>query len=232
MTGKDIDKIIARIRKLFALSKSPNANEAAAAMEKAQQILQTYNLTWDEADEIVVAEEDIASSGGYRPPKYEVRLIVRIADAFGCGCAYGLDHLDGNYKPHFTHTFAGVEHKVKIAAFLAVVLLRKLKNARRAYVKKPSRVRIRANKISRADAFCLGWVATVTDKLRKFANTPQETKAVDRYEQKSGWQGKVKTVDRGFKAGDFSAGLRAGRDVEIQHGVKGPGNNALLLERL
>jgi hypothetical protein len=35
-TMADLDKIKDKIKKLFALSKSPNANEAAAALEMAQ----------------------------------------------------------------------------------------------------------------------------------------------------------------------------------------------------
>ena len=40
-----IDKIRDKIRKLFALSKSPNENEATTAMEKAVRLMDEYNLS-------------------------------------------------------------------------------------------------------------------------------------------------------------------------------------------
>ena len=40
----DLDKIKDRIRKLLALSKSDNENEAMIAMEKANELMAGYNL--------------------------------------------------------------------------------------------------------------------------------------------------------------------------------------------
>jgi len=41
----DIDKIKSKVKKLLALSASPNENEAAAAIEKAQRLMDEYNLS-------------------------------------------------------------------------------------------------------------------------------------------------------------------------------------------
>jgi hypothetical protein len=40
----NIDSIKARVKKLLALSKSPNENEAMAALEKAQELIKVYGL--------------------------------------------------------------------------------------------------------------------------------------------------------------------------------------------
>jgi hypothetical protein len=42
------NKILERIQKLFALGKSPNMNEAASALRKAQALMDEYNLTFGE----------------------------------------------------------------------------------------------------------------------------------------------------------------------------------------
>lgn len=107
------DKIKDKIKKLFALSKSPNANEAAAALEKAQGI----NLT---AGGLEVVTEDVRGTSGKRPPVYEAYLVRKIAEAFGCMAAYGIVKKDPEQDTLFNnfvygHTFAGLEHRATVA---------------------------------------------------------------------------------------------------------------------
>jgi hypothetical protein len=157
----DIDKIKDKIKKLLALSKSPNANEAASAMALAQELMGKYDIEVSSDGLLNVAEESVETGSGEKPPRYEVVLVNVIARAFGCRVAYGWDHYGKHSTSVYTHTFVGIEHRVKIAAFMADVLMRKLKKARRDYIKTLKRVRIRENKIKRADSFCRGWVAKV-----------------------------------------------------------------------
>lgn len=55
MTQEKHFKIIDQIRKLFSLSKSPNENEAALALEKARQLMVKYNI-----DQTDLASKDIS----------------------------------------------------------------------------------------------------------------------------------------------------------------------------
>jgi hypothetical protein len=234
----ETDKITAKIKKLFALSKSPNANEAAVALEMAQKLMAEYGIKYNDMGEFEVIEEEVKGNGGEKPPKYEVHLTAKIAEAFGCKCAYGMIFL----KPkeffgcsfNYGHTFVGLEHRVKIATFIADVLLRKLKKARADYMKTLSRVRIRNNKIHRADDFCLGWVVTVVSKLHEFTNTPDEQKAIDKYVANLKWTNGLKTITRKpikrSELNDFVNGRRAAADVQIQHGVEGREGGVRLLE--
>ena len=41
----DLETIKKRIKKLLALSKSPNENEAMAALQKAQELMEAYHIT-------------------------------------------------------------------------------------------------------------------------------------------------------------------------------------------
>jgi hypothetical protein len=235
----ETDKIREKIKKLFALSKSPNANEAAAALEMAQKMMKAYGIKRSEAGEFEVIEEEVKGNGGEKPPRYEVYLVGEIAKAFGCRNAYGWVKLPGTdkygfFNHAFGYTFVGLEHRVKIAAFIAEVLLRKLKKARSEYIKKLTRVRLRGNKIKRADEFCFGWAVTVASKLHKFANTPDEKAAIDRYVAGLNWGDNLKSISRGMEKrsgiNDFVNGRRAASGVEIQNGVEGQEAGARLLE--
>jgi hypothetical protein len=231
----DVDKIKAKIKKLFALSKSPNANEAAAALEMAQKLMAEYGVQYAGEGEFEIIEERVKGNSGEKPPRYEVHLISKIAGAFGCQVAYGGRYLPNEFFGSFDygHTFVGLEHRVKIACFIADVLLRKLRNARTTYVKTLSKVRKRTNKIRRADDFCLGWVVTVISKLHEFTNTPDEQVAIDKYVATLKWENGLKPINRkpvkGSDLNDFGKGRRAAADVQIQHGVEGRESGARLL---
>jgi hypothetical protein len=229
----DIDKIKAKIKKLFALSKSPNANEASIALEMAQKLMAEHGIQYTHAGEFEVIEEEVKGNSGQRPPKYESHLIARIAGAFGCQCAYGVVNVMRVLGFDYGHTFVGLEHRVKVACFIAEVLLRKLKKARTEYVKTLNRVRNRGNKIKRADEFCLGWVVTVVSKLHEFANTADEQKAIDNYVANLKWGDNLKTISRRTvrrsEMNDYLNGRNAAADVQIQHGVEGRESGSRLL---
>jgi hypothetical protein len=234
----NIDKIKDKIRKLFALSKSPNASEAALALEMAQKLMVEHSIRRNEVGEFEVSGAEVKGNGGTKPPRYEAYLISEIAGAFGCKTAYGKIKLKPRqffgYDFDFGYNFAGLEHRVKMASFIAEVLLRKLKKARSEYMKKLNRVRLRSNKIKRGDDFCIGWVVTVVSKLHKFANTAEEQLAIDNYVEGLNWDGGLKLINRKAvkKAGvnDFVNGRKAAADVQIQHGVEGQESGARLLE--
>jgi hypothetical protein len=144
-----IEKIKDKIKKLLALSKSPNANEAAAALQMAQELMEKYNIGAESVSQCDISKEELKGNSGERPPKYELILVSCIAKAFGCRSAYGGVKIKDRWC--YGHTFIGVEHRAKIAAFMAEVLLRKLKSARTTYVQSLTRVKSRGNKIRRAD---------------------------------------------------------------------------------
>jgi hypothetical protein len=226
----ETDKIKDKIKKLFALSKSPNANEAATALEMAQKMMEAYGIRRNDVGEFEVIKEGVKGNGGEKPPRYEVYLVGEIAQSFGCRYAYGMLELPGTdpYGYHeyaFGYTFVGLEHRVKIALFITEVLLRKVKRARTEYLKKLNRVRLRENKIKRVDEFCFGWAVTVVSKLHKLANSPDEQQAIDTYVGGLCWEKSLKSISRGVvkKSGinDFVNGRRAAADVQIQHGVEG-----------
>jgi len=135
----EFEKIKAKLKKLFALSRSSNANEAALALEMAQKLMLEHGIKRNEVGEFEIIKEDIKGNSGERPPKHEVHLTSSIGKAFGCKTAYGWTRgqktESGYIWGYYGHTFVGLEHRVQIACFIAEVLLRKMRKARNEYMK-------------------------------------------------------------------------------------------------
>jgi hypothetical protein len=74
-------KILERIQKLFQLGKSPNMNEAASALRKAQALMDEYDLSFGKVNYIVEREK--------RPGKkcYDWELKIFTAVCFANNCA-------------------------------------------------------------------------------------------------------------------------------------------------
>lgn len=73
---------IAKIRKLFALADSPNANEAKAALMQAHRLMAKWNIDALEADQEEIEHITEESKGGNT--KYYIYLAQVIATNFRC----------------------------------------------------------------------------------------------------------------------------------------------------
>ena len=212
------ENIKRKIKKLFALSASSNPNEAAAALEKAQELMREYSVHINAAELTNMQKTEVKTgSRGDSAPLHERRLMNAVARAFGCRRAYGSADDGGRHK---VHDFIGPEHRVQIASYIAEVLLRKMTRERAAYIKSLRRVRKRYAKTCRADEFCRGWADAVTDKLSVMAQSPEEKTALDNYEQSLGWKTVSPPAGRtGGHKYDWGNGFVSGGKVEIQSGV-------------
>ena len=222
----DIEKIKKKIKKLLALAKSPNPNEAASALKIAQDLMAEYKICTSDVNTIEIGSKTTNTHSGYKPPRYETCLFENIASAYGCSI------LHCSRRDKYYWRFIGLEHRAEISAYIGQILLRKLRSARSKYYKNLYRVRLKSRRIQRADDFCLAWVYAVTDKLTEFANTSKEEKtAISLYVEKNHPNiGELKTINRSFgNAGDYFFGHKAGSGVELQHGVGVSPNKSLLL---
>jgi hypothetical protein len=86
----DNEKIRERIRKLLALSKSPNENEAMAAMEKANDLLREIGLT--QGDVLYSKEE---TKGTKRDCPWRMTVLSAVGWLNGCIC--GFSRQTGSY---------------------------------------------------------------------------------------------------------------------------------------
>ena len=119
-------QVIDKVKKLLALTGSPYADEAQAAMLKAQKLLLMHGLTISEvqaAEESAVKEvaDEEVSIGGKRNNWWEKILSKIIADNFRCVAYYRRN------KPGFY--FLGLKEDVEVAKEVfsyAVVVIRHL----------------------------------------------------------------------------------------------------------
>ena len=227
-TMTELEKIKDKIKKLFALSKSSNPNEAASALAMAQKLMEDHGLIKTDIPTLDVNENTTPRGSGNKPPVYEVSLAVSIAEAFGCKVILSDEYDKVECVLRNTYKFIGIDHRPQIASFIATVLFRKLKRARADYLKTLYRVRARITKIKRGDDFSRGWVSTVTLKLNAFSRTPEEEMAMEMYMKKYENLQSVSCINRKSESryvyNDWYNGKQAGSGVEIQHGIKG--NNA------
>lgn len=76
--------ILDKIKKLLALSSSPNANEAASALRRAQELMEAYGIDRESVVAAEIVEEEIERRGGAKPSAFEAYLFATLARAFGC----------------------------------------------------------------------------------------------------------------------------------------------------
>ncbi|HWR12472.1 MAG TPA: DUF2786 domain-containing protein [Rectinemataceae bacterium] len=221
--------MIAKIKKLLALGKSPNANEAATAILKAQELMERYGVDINTVETSEIVEEELNRHVGKKPSAYEAYLMSSIARAFGCRLIHRIEYEGAKW------VFIGTSSRSEVAAFISTVLLRKLSGSRRAYMKTLYRCK-RDTKIRRADDYCLGWVASVIQKIKTFSGSDDDETILDLYMKRYDTANKLETINR--KASNnryqsFYLGQAAAQNVEIQHGVtKGYESQELLTSEL
>ena len=224
----DKEKILVKIKKCLALSRSANEFEAAQALKHAQMLMEQHDLTENDVDMADVAEYRVKSA--HTLPSWHWSLIHICSRAFGC--ERFLSHGNGGQV-----VFLGVGGRAELAAYAYEVLLRQLKQARRMFMKTElSRVRIQKNKTYRADMFCQGWVDTVCSTVHAFAMRDGEKELLTRYlEGRYGKMGTaklrdVKVTGHAKNSGDSSYwdGRDAGAGVKIHSAVGAAATGRLL----
>jgi len=77
-------KVLEKIKKCLKLAGSSNANEAATAMRQAQALMEKYNVTHIDVQASEASETKAKASVKNKPTRWETRLALTAADAFGC----------------------------------------------------------------------------------------------------------------------------------------------------
>lgn len=145
------EDVLRKVRACLRLSKSANANEAAAAARQAQKLIEAYAI-----DQAELSEQDqepiceaIHRRRGHKVPVYVAELANLVCNMCSVEVFVGGD-LD-NSALHFV----GPRTAAEVAQYSFEVLLRQLERAKRAHI---SRVRKASNRAARGDQFGSGWV--------------------------------------------------------------------------
>lgn len=218
------ERILDKIKKCLALSKSCNEHEAAIALRQARSLMEKHGYSDQDILAMDAAEACAKAGAGAKPARWESCLASLVARAFGCRLIFvARRYATGDWQ------FIGCGEAAEIASYAFSVLLRQAKGCRAGYLK-DSLYRCKgATKTRRADLFCEAWVQSVSSKVQTFANNAMQQAAIDAYiAKRHDSLGSLVPIDRnvGRKLGDRDlrdawAGHRAGNETYLHHGVSG-----------
>ena len=229
------DDALKKIKKSLGLSRSANEHEAAAALRQAQKLMAEFGL--DQKD-ISLADVTEARVKGRSAAinRWELALVHLAAQAFGCE---QFSSLTGDYNAagNFTRTrhwvFVGIDTAPEVAGYAAEVLIRQCATARLAHVAKQPKNCKPITKTARGDAFAIGWVAGVADKVEAFAQPTKNDALLLAYMERehpklSSSKVRDTTKKRRVDDGHIAAGYRAGKAAELHRGVSGAEERRLI----
>lgn len=211
------EKIMERLKKLLALSKSPNPHDAALALEKAQRFMAENGLCQDDIDLLDIGETlaDSVLSSASAPPEYMGWLLTVITTAMGCKALYARTQV----------AFVGVSARCAIAAYMYDVLARQLRKQRRDFIRALDKRTLPKNRTAKADAFCEGWVMGVQSRVEAMKISAPEKALIEKFKQKTYTSDKEIKLQKSKKVrGQSDAankGWKAGREAQMDRGVAG-----------
>lgn len=211
-------KIMDRIQKLLALSKSDNEHEAAIALKRAQALMQEYNVSELDLELADITREDTYACDSRRPPVWVVFLTSMIAEAFGCHPVIVEKLRSSNVA------FIGPDPQPKIATYAYEVLYRQVKVARVQHIQQQNKRIKKSTKTRRGDEFAKAWVLAVYQKIHKFANNEKTELLIANFMELefnnlSNAQGREQKATRRDSASRLM-GAVAGRKAQLNHGME------------
>ncbi|MBC3410731.1 DUF2786 domain-containing protein [Pseudomonas sp. SWRI51] len=236
-----LERVIRKIKRCLALSKSSNENEAATAMRQAQALMREYRLTELDVRLSDVSEVESEKARANRRPTWDRHLSGIVAQVFGVRPLSYQHWCKSSGRRVDRALFVGVSPAPQIAIYAYEALLVKLTLARREYV-----ALVRSGKRhssyspeTAGDHFALAWVSAVHGKIHELlprgeedpglthhsdgrdlvAIETQDKALIDQYlaGQEIGKARKAPKVELDLDA--QIAGLLAGQRVELNPGM-------------
>lgn len=215
-----------RLKKLLALSKSPNPHEAALALEKAQRFMAENGLCQDDIDLLDIGETlaDSVLSSASSPPEYMGWLLTVITMAMGCKALYARNKV----------AFVGASARCEIAAYMYDVLARQLRKQRRDFIRSLDKRTLPKNRTAKADAFCEGWVMGVQSRVDAMKISAHEKALIEKFKQKTySSEEEIRLRQSKKVRGQSDAankGWKAGREAQLDRGVSGRSDRSGIAE--
>lgn len=213
----DRNKVLDKIQKCMALSKSPNEHEAAAAMRQAQKLMERHGVTETELGVIGYAAEVVHCSiqAGKKIPHTLQSVTALMMRAFGVYAVYGSEVRVSDRS--FTVTYLGPQHRVLLAAYAHDVVSRAVDRAWAKHLKENPRYK----GVTGARAgFYLGWVSAVRDKVEAFGIQDDEQRAIDALSKSMyGDLNEAKANKQRVYTNTMKAGAMAGESFDLHRPV-------------
>lgn len=163
-----LDRVIRKIKRCLALSKSANEHEAATAMRQAQALMREHRLSEADVHLSDVGEAESSKSRATRRPIWDRNLSQVVAKAFGCKSLRHTYWCEAKCRRVERATFVGVSPAHQIALYAYETLLEKLVHARKEYAAgvRSGQFRSEYSPGTAADHFAIAWVGEVNHKLQ------------------------------------------------------------------
>lgn len=221
-------KILAKIKKLMAMTGSPEPAEAATALRMMQKLMAQHGLTEADVATAEFAATKLKSKTSVTKLKvWELALVRLLTRAFGCDVMW----IDGNSTLRImaSYVLIGPIGQLELCRHGLIVLQRQLLSARAKYARTlDARIMGRSRVTMQADSFALGWVMAVEKMVHEFARTPAYDKAMELYKQKLGGKGEEKAlVKPKFDVNAAVAGFDEGSTVSLARPMTGKQTEAL-----
>lgn len=236
-------KLLERIRKLLALSESPNENEALLAAAKAKDMLERYNLSLADIETCEITEKNYAT-GSSRMAGWLLQLASSVARGFNCEIYYRKT-MDGKSKLTASICFVGTNIDTEIAEYVFEYLRKTVESVtakKMKELKMPKFAKIlKINRTSylrkMRNSYRIGLVAALDEKVRHFAEsgknqekeelgagknkamTVSKNDALHKYmnnlELRKGRRAQSSVLPDGYHDG-----LKDGKDISINKGIR------------
>ena len=213
------EKVLDKIKKCLALSKSANEYEAAQALRQAQALMEKYEVNAVDIALSEVSEQKVDRKMAFKLANWQWRVANMIADVFGCQ----------SYQRGKTMMFYGIGNRAEISAYAFDVVYRQISADRRKFLK-TCRVRKPAHRTYLADQFCDGWIMGAWEKVRKFEMSDEEKAIMDGYKKKE-YPDMAEARTRDAKSSilqgstmEYEAlaqGMESGKQVQLHHAMNG-----------
>ena len=178
MTNEANEKILDKIKKCLALSKSSNPHEAQAALRQARKLMEIHRIESGDVDASMA--EEVRMESAKRPPDWSRKLAATCAEGFGCSIIVSRSY----YKTEFC--FVGVNGAAELANYAYDVLARQLQHARKEFVGSMSSRCKLSTKRRQGDIFADTWVKTVYKLIADFSGVDEDAgKAIDAFKKKN-----------------------------------------------
>lgn len=214
----DKNKVMEKIKKCLALSKSANEHEAAQALKQAQALMDKYQVTDSDVELSKISSEASERRVAQRLADWQWDVAGLVAEVFGCA----------KYKQGNRMCFYEFGSRPQIAAYAFDVVWRQISAARRDYLRSEWLQRDKAKREYLANRFCEGWLYGARKVVQEFALAEDEQNRMEEYAAKvlEIKYVKPKTVRAGLslrRDGDLAAdkGAESGKKLQLHHAVNG-----------
>lgn len=222
MEKTELDRVLDKVQKCLALSKSAEPHEAAAALRQAQKLMDKYNIDHQTLELAEIGELDIKSKVSVsRTKNWEQNFMWMLAKVFGCRVLWTASR---SYAADVfgTWTLVGLKTQLKLAEYAYAVLMPRLIKQRRDFIARLPKFCSREEKASEGDGFAVGWVAAIRSTVEEFAGYKDLREKLDRYTEATyGKLGQSKEQNKEIGRLGMLQGHEAGSKESLYRGVSG-----------